>query len=256
MTERLFKYVVVDVMRSRIVLVYTVLLLLLSSGFIYMQSDASRTVASLMNVVLVIVPLISIILGTIHYYNSREFVELIMTQPLKRKNIFFAEYFGLSCVLGIALVFGLGFPLVVNGITMAGMYLLLTGMLLTFVFTSLAFLASVYSNDKAKGIGISLILWFYFAILYDGIVLSILFYFSDYPLETPVLIMTALNPIDLSRIIILMNLDISALMGYTGALYNQVFGTFWGIGLSLTCMILWIILPLWLALRKFQRKDF
>lgn len=256
MTERLLKYGVVDVMRSRIVLVYTLLLFLLSAGFAYIQGDASRCVASLMNVVLVVVPLVSIILGAIHYYNAREFLELIMTQPVKRANIFFAEYLGLSSVLALSLLVGLGLPLVAYGITLAGLYLLLTGVLLTFIFTALAFLASVYSNDKAKGIGISLILWFYFAILYDGIVLGILFYFNDYPLEKAVLALTALNPIDLSRIIILMNLDISALMGYTGALYNQFFGTFWGIGLSLGCMLLWIALPVWLAVRKFQHKDF
>jgi len=256
MTNKILKYVVFDVIRSRVVLGYTILLLLISSTFIYMQSDAEKTVASLLNIVLLIVPLISIILGTIHYYNSREFIELIMAQPIRRRTIFFAQYFGLTLVLALAFLLGIGLPLILNGISLAGLYLLLTGCLLTFVFTALAFLASVSSNDKAKGIGISLILWFYFAVLYDGIVLSILFYFSDYQLEKVVLFLTALNPIDLSRIIILLNLDISALMGYTGALYQQFFGSFIGIGLSLVCMFLWVILPLWFALRKFQRKDF
>lgn len=256
LSNKILKYVVFDVIRSRVVLGYTLLLLIITATFVYMQSDAEKTVASLLNIVLLIVPLISIILGTIHYYNSREFIELTMAQPIRRRTIFFAQYFGLATVLALAFLIGVGWPLVLNGITTAAFYLLLNGVLLTYIFTALAFLASVNSNDKAKGIGISLILWFYFAVLYDGIVLSILFYFSDYPLEKVVLFLTALNPIDLCRIIILMNLDISALMGYTGALYEQIFGSFIGIGMSLACMFLWIAIPVWLGLRKFQRKDF
>jgi Cu-processing system permease protein len=77
------------------------------------------------------------------------------------------------------------------------------------------------SKDKARGIGAALLLWFYFALIYDGIVLLILFTFSDYPLEKLTLLLSALNPIDLGRIFIMLKMDISALMGYTGALYED-----------------------------------
>jgi Cu-processing system permease protein len=256
MHNKLLKYAFYDVLRSKVVLGYTLILFLIASGFVYMQSDPSKTIISLLTIVLMIVPLISIILGTTHYYNSREFIELIMAQPIRRRSIFFAQYIGLSVVLALAFIVGIGVPVLLNGFDVATLYLLLNGVLLTFVFTGLAFLSSVFSNDKARGIGISLILWFYFSIVYDGIVLSVLLFFNDYPLEKPVLFLTSLNPIDLSRIIILMNLDISALMGYTGALYSKFFGSFAGIGLSLACMLLWIIVPVWVALRKFERKDF
>ncbi len=38
--------------------------------------------------------------------------------------------------------------------------------------------------------------------------------------------LSALNPIDLSRILILLQLDVSAMMGYTGAVFKDFFGTY------------------------------
>jgi Cu-processing system permease protein len=237
-------------------MLYGILLLIISGGFVFMENEAAKVVISLLFVVQFIVPLVSIIVGTIHYYNSREFIELTLAQPIKRSSLFIAEYLGLSGVLSLAVIVGLGLPLAGTGFDESSVYLLLNAVLLTFIFVALAFLVSSTSNDKAKGVGISLGVWFYFTILYDVIVLSVLFYFQDYPLEKPVLIFTALNPIDLSRIIILMKLDASALMGYTGALYQQFFGTALGTISALGLMVIWGLVPAWLALRAFGRKDF
>jgi len=108
---------------------------------------------------------------------------------------------------------------------------MISGCLLTLSFISLAFLTSTITRDKAKGIGLALMLWFYFSIIFDGLVLLFLTLFADYPLEKAMIVLTALNPIDLARILILLQLDISALMGYTGALYQQFFES--GIGMML-----------------------
>ena len=109
-----------------------------------------------------------------------------------------------------------------------GLALIFTGCALTLVFTSIAFWASVKARDKARGIGFALLLWFYFALIYDGLILLILFTFSDYPLEKLTLVLSALNPVDLGRIFIMLKMDVSALMGYTGALYQDFFGSFMG----------------------------
>jgi hypothetical protein len=39
------------------------------------------------------------------------------------------------------------------------------------------------------------------------------------------IILSALNPIDLGRILFLMKFDIAALMGYTGAVFQRFFGS-------------------------------
>ncbi len=81
------------------------------------------------------------------------------------------------------------------------------------------------ARDKAKGIGVVILLWLYFSIIFDGLVLFVLFQFADYPLEKMMVGVVTLNPIDLSRILILLKMDVSALMGYTGAIFKDFFGT-------------------------------
>jgi Cu-processing system permease protein len=53
----------------------------------------------------------------------------------------------------------------------------------------------------------------------------------------------------------MLKMDVSALMGYTGALYKEFFGSGTGMLFTAGIMLLWIILPLFLALRKFRKKD-
>ena len=85
--------------------------------------------------------------------------------------------------------------------------------------------------------------------------MMVLFTFSDYPLEKATLVLSALNPIDLGRISIMLKMDVSALMGYTGALYKDFFGSATGIFFTTGIMVFWIVAPLWWALRVFKKKD-
>lgn len=130
-----------------------------------------------------------------------------------------------------------------------------TGILLTSAFVAVAMLAVVKTRDKAKGIGVAILLWLYFSILFDGLVLFMLFQFADYPLEKAMIVVTAFNPIDLSRILILLQLDVSAMMGYTGAIFKDFFGTAIGVTVSVLVLLLWSALPVWLSTRRFIRKD-
>jgi Cu-processing system permease protein len=69
------------------------------------------------------------------------------------------------------------------------------------------------------------------------------------------IVFSFLNPIDLGRIQILLQLDISALMGYTGAVFREFFGNSTGIVLSFSGLIFWIIFPILISVKKFKRKD-
>jgi len=253
--NKIIKYVLYDIIRSKIILAYTLFLLLLSVGLFNLGGSPDKGILSLLNVVQLTVPLISIVFATTHFYNSYEFMELLVAQPINRKKIFLSEYFGVACSLSVAFILGVGAPVLLFGASLTGLYLVLTGVFITFIFVAMAFLASVITRDKAKGIGIALLLWFYFALIYDGVVLLILYYFSEYPLEYATLALTALNPIDLARIIVLLNLDVSALMGYTGALYKSIFGSVWGIGLSFGLLLLWGLLPVLSSVRTFSKRD-
>ncbi len=254
--NKIFKYVFFDAIRGKLVIGYTTLFMILGFCMFYLGQDVSKSMISLLNMMLLLVPLISIIIGAIHYYNSREFIEMLLAQPVKRSTIFWGEYLGVSVSLSAGFLVGLGIPIVAYGIDVTGVYILLTGMLLTFCFVAIAFLVSVLNNDKAKGIGASILTWFYFSVLYDGLLLFVLFLLNEYPLEKLVLILGTLNPIDIARIIVLLKMDISALMGVTGALFQQVFGNNSGMAVAVFILFLWTLFPVLMALRIFKRKDF
>lgn len=251
----LSRYVLYDILRNKVVIAYTLFLFIVSFSLFQLEENDSKAILSLLNIVLIVVPLISMIFTTIHYYNSYEFIELMLSQPLSRTKILLSEYIGVAASLLSAFFIGVGIPTLLFAFEEIGMALLFTGGALTLVFTSIAFLASVKARDKARGIGSALLLWFYFALIYDGLVLLILFSFSDYPMEKFTLLLSSLNPIDLGRIFIMLKMDVSALMGYTGALYKDFFGSAAGMLFTVGTMLLWIALPLWWALRAFKRKD-
>ena len=252
---KISRYVLYDIVRNKVTLAYTAFLLLVSMSLFQMEEQSSKAVMSLSNIVLIVVPLVSMVFSTIHWYNSYELIELMLTQPLSRNKVLLSEYVGVASSLVAAFLVGVGVPVVLYQLDNTGLALILIGSLLTLVFTSLAFLTSVWARDKAKGIGVALLLWFYFALIYDGLVLLVLFSFSDYPLEQLTLILSSLNPIDLGRIFLMLQMDISALMGYTGATYKDFFGSSLGLLYTVGIMVLWILLPLWLSLRAFNKKD-
>jgi Cu-processing system permease protein len=252
---RVIKYVFYDILRTRFILVYTLFLLLSTVALFQLDADSAKVILSLMNITLMVVPLVSVIFTTIHFYNSYEFIELMLAQPVNRKVIFMGEYIAVALSLCVALIAGVGIPMVVYGAGIQGFTLLYSGVMLTLVFVSLAFLSAVLTRDKAKAIGVALLFWFYFSLIYDGMLLWVIYSFSDYPLEEVTLALVALNPIDLARILILLELDISALMGYTGAFFKEFFGNSIGLFFSTVLLGSWIVLPLGIAIRTFKKKD-
>lgn len=253
--NKIIKYVITDILRNRIVLVYTLFLLAASFSVFGLEDNSSKGLLSLLNIILIVVPLVSIIFSTIYVYNSAEFIELLVSQPLKRKTIWLSLFAGLAASLSIAFFIGAGIPVLIYQANMIGFTMIAVGILLSIIFVAIAMLATVKTRDKAKGIGAAIMLWLYFSLLFDGFVLFLLFQFADYPMEKPMIAVSAFNPIDLSRILILLQLDVSAMMGYTGAVFKDFFGTYTGIIFSFVTLLLWIVLPVWYAARKFNTKD-
>ncbi len=253
--NKLIKFVIIDIIKNRIVLFYTLVLLLFTFSVFGLEDNESKGVLTLLNVILIIVPLFSILFSTIYIYNSSEFVELLVSHPIKRKNIWNSLFLGLSFSLVLAFILGAGIPILYFVDLEKSLMMVTTGLLITIIYTSMALLCSILTRDKAKGIGLSILLWLYFSLLYDGLVLFLMFQFSDYPIETSVVVISALNPIDLARILILLKLEVSAMMGYTGAIFNNFFGTFMGLIISFSILVLWIFIPYFISLKKFIKKD-
>ncbi len=258
---KVIKYEVSDVIRSRWVVAYTIFFLIVTEALFRFGGGSARALLSLTNVVLILIPLVSIVFGTMYLYNAREFTELLLTQPVQRKSLFGGLYAGLSLPLAAGFIMGISIPFLFHGVDEPGHYrtfavLLLTGSVLTLVFVALAFVIAVKFEEKVKGLGMALLVWLLFSVMYDGFLLLVVNAFADYPLEKPIIGLTLLNPVDLGRVLLLLNFDIAALMGYTGAVFERFFGSSLGIVLSGSALLVWVAIPFQLGLRYFRHKDF
>lgn len=252
---KLVKYIFFDLVRSRFVFFYFLLLLLFTGTFILLQDDVSKVQLSLLNIIILIVPLVSVIFATIHWYNSAEFIEVLLAQPVSRKRIFISEFVALSLAVGGAFILATGIPLLIFYPDAVSLLLMIGGFFLTIIFIALAFWSAVFTRDKAKGIGLSLVLWLYFSLIYDGLVLMLMFNFSDYPIDKIVVVLLSLNPVDVSRVMVLMKMEMSAMLGYSGAVFTDFLGSSVGLIYSIVLLIIWSIVPFFWALRKFSKKD-
>jgi Cu-processing system permease protein len=253
--NRIIKIIFLDILKNKIVLAYTLILALLSWSSFGLEDNSAKGLLTILNVILFTVPLVSVLFATIYLYNSAEFIELLLSQPVKRNKIWFSLFLGLSLAMVSAFFIGAGIPLLINAPDSVGVMMVVVGCLISIIFIALAFLSSILTRDKAKGIGIAIMTWLYFALLFDGLVLFLLFQLSDYPIEKAMVAVTALSPIDLARIQILLQLDVSAMMGYTGAIFKNFFGTSVGLIISFLLLCLWGILPFYFSLKKFKNKD-
>ncbi len=253
---KLLKYALYDILKSRFAMIYTLFMILVAVSIYQVSDDLSKVSLSLMNIMIMIVPLISAVFATTHYNNNLEFIELMLAQPVKRSHVFLSQLLAVILMLSLSILIGFGLPMLLWGADSSLITLLGVGVILSAVFAGFAFLASVLTRDKAKAIGISLGLWIYFSLVYDGFVLYLIYSFADYPLEKVTLGLVMLNPVDLGRILMLMQLDISALMGYTGAFFQQFFTSSVGILVAGGALFIWVLWPNLLAMRVFKRRDF
>lgn len=258
---KIFKYSFYDMLRNRWMFVYAAFFMLLTFALLGLSNDLTKVVITLTNVILTLTPMIGILFGTMYYYNSLEFVRLLLAQPIGRASIFIGMYLGLAISLSISLIVGVGLPMVLFGVIGSESFvsfLLLGAMsiILSLIFSLFGFLIALNFENRIKGFGLAIFTWLFFTIIYDGLFLLILLFFKDYPLEKTTLALTFLNPVDLSRILIIMKLEISAMMGYTGAVLQNFLGS--GVGSLLICLVLfvWFAIPFFFYIRSAKRKDF
>ncbi|MBU1679380.1 MAG: ABC transporter permease [Bacteroidetes bacterium] len=258
--SKIVKYQLQDAFRSRWLAAYTLFLIVFSYGLISLTGDSSKVVLSLMNLVITIVPLISIVFGTVYIYNSRDYIVFMLSQPIDRKILFLGVYLGMCISLAAAFITGIILPVLfyanyfVNNL--ADIFIvLISGIFETIIFIGLSFYIAIKNENKLKGFGISIFCWLFFTVIFDGILLMILQQFQDYPLEKVSLLIISINPIDLARIWITLSYDISSLMGYTSAVIKDIYGTGWGSFITILLLTVWALWPLLLGLRNFNRKD-
>jgi Cu-processing system permease protein len=260
-TWRILRYQLRDAVRSRALILYGVFFLVATELLVRFSGDRAQALLSLANLTLLVVPLVSLVLGTTFVYNAREFTELLLSQPVNRPQLFAGLYLGVAAPLIGGFLLGVGIPVVVHGLDRQGgvwtvALLGVAATYLTAIFTAIAFAIALRSDDRLGGIGLALGTWLFVAVVWDALVLFGANAFYAYPLERPLLVSMLLNPVDLARVVLMLNFDVAALMGYTGTVFRSFFGSALGLAVALAALTVWLLVPLSLGLRRFARKDF
>lgn len=250
-----------SVTRNRGVLVFGVGTLLLTESVLRLTGTAARTLTTLLDLVLLVVPLVTVMFGIISWHAAREFNELLLAQPVPRRSLFVGLYLSLVLPLAMAFTLGVLLPLAahraISPDSMALLFAMLgSGVALTFVFGGLALLVGIAVDERLRGVMLGLMVWLLLTVGYDALVLLVSTTWSDYPLETPMLGLMLGNPVDLARSLIVLHSDAAALMGYTGALLHRFLGSSTGTLAAVGGLLLWIGIPALLAQRAFSRRDF
>jgi Cu-processing system permease protein len=258
--RKVARYGIRDLIRSRWLLGYTVFFGLATWALLRFSDNETKALLSLVNVVLLVVPLANLVFGAMYLYGAREFVELLLAQPLRRRELFAGLYLGLTAPVSLAATMGIGAPLVMQGVSAAGfrtgLLLALISVMLSAVFTGIATVICYWIEDRVRGLATALGVWLALAIVYDGIALLAAVQFADYPLERPMLALMLANPIDLARLVLLLHFDVAALLGYTGAVFERFVGGTTGFIVAAIALSTWAAIPALAGARLFRRKDF
>jgi Cu-processing system permease protein len=241
--------------------VYALFFLIATELLLCYGGGDAKAILSLSTLLLFVVPLVTVVYATVHLYQSREFVELLLAQPVRRGRLYAGLYVGITLALTLALAVGIAIPVVVHGVLMENglravfATVLFVATALTCVFTAIAFLIALWCEDPMRGLGAAIAAWLAFSLVYDALVLVAVATSGNWPLERPVLAAMFFNPIDLARVMLLMQFDSSALMGYTGAVFHRFFGGA-GAWAAAAAMAAWVAVPAMAGARAFRRKDF
>ena len=222
----------------------------------------TRTSASLLNLVLYLIPMISLTVATLSFTGERGARELLFSQPVTRTEILIGKLWGLFLSIAASTLFGFGAAGVLIGLQAGidglGRYLAFVSfsLLLAAAFLSLGALAAIVAGGRAKGMGYAIFLWFFLVLFYDLLVMGITFLLKEHTANLFIFFSLFGNPVDLGRVASLMSIDDPAVFGYAGAALVKFLG---GTSLAITSLVggllVWIVLPLIISNRLLLQQD-
>ena len=221
----------------------------------------ARTTLSLMNLVLLVVPLGALLLGVTSLAGAGDTLPLLLAQPVSRTEVLAGKYLGLGAALTVAQALGFGAGGVVVALN-AGTdqlpgFLALTALSVALGWLHLAAALCIGAlwPDRLKATSIALLLWLTLVVAYDLAVLGATTMLSGLPLESVLFPALLLNPVDLARVLITIAVGSGALFGPTSAVLVRLFGPASGVALGVAVLAFETAIPLAIGARVFRRRD-
>ena len=225
--------------------------------------DFARTAASLTQLVLLLVPLTSLAIGVLALAPERGAAELLYSQPVSRREVLLGQLLGLFAALAAAEAIGLGGAGLVifgrSGPFGLASYGLLFGasLAVTAIFLSLAALLSAGGpGRRARALALALIVWFSAVVLYDIAALGLATLLPSGAASRVLIVAVLVNPVDAVRTGTLLGVGGTTAFGAASlALLRFTRGPGGAAVLLLSSVLLWVVLPAYLATRRLARAD-
>ncbi|MFI5183470.1 MAG: ABC transporter permease [Vicinamibacteria bacterium] len=226
--------------------------------------DFARTAASLVQLVLLLVPLTALLIGVLSLAPDRGAAELLFSQPVARRTILLGKLLGLFEALVAAQALGFGAAGVVvfwqsgNEGLAAFLMLFVSSAVLTAIFLSLAawLAATAIGRRRTRALALALVVWFVAVVLFDVAALGVASLLPSGPASRVLIVAVLVDPVDAVRTAALLGIEGAAAFGAASLAFLRFTKGPWGaatlIGLSLT---LWIVGPTLAAMRRLQRTD-
>jgi Cu-processing system permease protein len=259
-----------DALRNRWFVLYTAAFVALALAFSYMSlagagiagfAGFGRTAASLINLVLLIIPLMALTVGaqSLAHEQERGTLAYLLAQPVTRIEVFVGKYLGLSLSLLASLALGFGISGLVMAINRGGagnpaVFVGLTAQtfLLSLTMLSVGFLISALTRRSGVAIGLGLFLWLAFVFLADlGLMGTSLA--MRLPIEQ-LLWLSLLNPLQTFKMSAILGINATLdILGPAGMYAMQEYGASLS-GIFVLILGLWIVVPAAVAYLRFARK--
>lgn len=260
-----------DALRNRWFLLYTLAFIALSLAFSYLAlagagmvgfAGFGRTAASLINLVLLIVPLMALTIGAQSLASEQEKSTLayLLAQPLNRIEVFVGKYLGLTLSLLASLTLGFGISGLVMALNGSGaadpsayVKLVALAFLLSLTMLSIGFLISALTNKAGVAVGIGLFLWLAFVFFGDlgmmGTVMAL-----RLPIDN-LFWLSLSNPLQVFKMAAILDIRTTLdILGPAGIYAVQRYGDSL-FGLFLGVLVVWVLLPAAVAYTYFHRKS-
>lgn len=255
-----------DRMRNRWVLAVTLVFTIFSLVIAYFggaQQGAvgfrsiEFTIASLVSLVIYLIPLIALLLGFDAIVGERErgSLDLLLSLPITRLELLLGKYLGLAAALTLSTLVGFGLVAVLlyQHISWAGLYhyigFMISSVLLGLAFLSMAVLMSVVARDRTRASGLAIAMWFFFVLVFDLLLLGILVGTGGSFGGDAFAWLLLLNPADVFRILNVFSLDDVRTMYGLASIVPPSLGSPLVMG---GVMAAWIVLPLAVARWRFK----
>ena len=234
---------------------------IMAEGFSGMQ-NFTRTSASLLNLVLYIVPLVALVMGTLSFTGDKGSMELLFSKPISRNEIHIGKLLGVFTSIALSALIGFTFAgtIIISASGTEGLAsyaaFVAFSLLLSLVFLSISVLVTTACKRKSKAFGTSLFLWFFFVLFYDLLVLGGTLFLKGRAANYFLFVSLFGNPADMVRVASLILLDNVTIFGAAGAaLLRFLGGKTLSIILLTASLFIWIVIPFLAALRMLKRQD-